>query len=188
MSHALLLPGFGRAHKDLMRSYFGTVVTLFGIAEQEPRAGNRVTLADSKDSDGVPLVRIQSAHSEADLLALDAMLTGVKDLASAAGAGEVLRQVTTYDAPAASHVGGTCRMGTDPRTSVVTAYGRTHDVPNLFIVDARFFRPRAGDSPSLTIQAFALRAADHIASLARRQSSSRFPGEQMQLSNGFTDW
>jgi len=153
-----------------MRSYFGTVVTLFGIAEQEPRAGNRVTLADSKDSDGVPLVRIQSAHSEADLLALDAMLTGVKDLASAAGAGEVLRQVTTYDAPAASHVGGTCRMGTDPRTSVVTAYGRTHDVPNLFIVDASVLPGQgAGDSPSLTIQAFALRAADHIASLARRQ-------------------
>ena len=170
MSHALLLPGFGRAHKDLMRSYFGTVVTLFGIAEQEPRAGNRVTLADSKDSDGVPLVRIQSAHSEADLLALDAMLTGVKDLASAAGASEVLRQVTTYDAPAASHVGGTCRMGTDPRTSVVTAYGRTHDVPNLFIVDASVLPGQgAGDSPSLTIQAFALRAADHIASLARRQ-------------------
>jgi len=95
-----------------------------------------VTLADSKDPDGVPLVRIQSAHSQADLLALDAMLMRAKELAHAAGAVEVLRQATTYDVPAASHVGGTCRMGTDPRASVVTAYGRSHDVPNLFIADA----------------------------------------------------
>jgi choline dehydrogenase-like flavoprotein len=170
MSHALLLPGLGRAHKDTMRSTFGTVVTLFGIAEQEPRAGNRVTLADSKDPDGVPLVRIQSAHSEADLLALDAMLMRAKELAHAAGAVEVLRQATTYDVPTASHVGGTCRMGTDPRASVVTAYGRSHDVPNLFIADASVLPGQgAGDSPSLSIQALALRTAEHIVTLARRR-------------------
>jgi choline dehydrogenase-like flavoprotein len=170
MSHALLLPGFGRAHKDAMRSHFGTIVTLFGIAEQEPRAGNRVTLADTKDSDGVPLARVESAHSEADLLALDAMLERVKELASASGAAEMLRQATTYAVPAASHVGGTCRMGTDPGTSVVTAYGRSHDVPNLFIVDASVLPGQgAGDSPSLSIHALALRTAEHIVALARRR-------------------
>jgi len=170
MSHALLLPGLGRAHKDAMRSRFGTSVTLFGIAEQEPRAGNRVTLADSKDSDGIPLARVQAAHSEADLLALDAMLTRVKELGQAAGAVEVLQQGTTYDVPAASHIGGTCRMGGDPRASVVTAYGRSHDVPNLFITDASVLPGQgAGDSPSLTIQSLALRTAEHIVTLARRR-------------------
>ena len=170
VSHALLLPGLGRAHKDAMRSHFGALVTLFGIAEQEPRAGNRVTLADSKDPDGIPLARVQSAHSEADLLALDAMLTRVRELGQAAGAIEVLRQATTYDLPAASHVGGTCRMGTDPRASVVSSYGRSHDVPNLFIADASVLPGQgAGDSPSLTIQALALRTAEHIVSLARRR-------------------
>jgi choline dehydrogenase-like flavoprotein len=170
LSHALLLPGFGRAHKDTMRSTFGTVVTLFGIAEQEPRAENRVTLADSKDPDGVALARIQSAHSETDLLVLDTMLRRVKELAHAAGAVEVLRQATTYDVPAAPHVGGTCRMGTDPRASVVTAYGRSHDVPNLFIADASVLPGQgAGDSPSLSIQALALRTAEHIVTLASRR-------------------
>ena len=153
-----------------MRSYFGTVVTLFGIAEQEPRAGNRVTLADTKDSDGVPLVRIESAHSETDLLALDAMLARAKELARSSGAVEVLRQATTYDLPAATHVGGSCRMGTDPRASVVTAYGRSHDVQNLFIADASVLPGQgAGDSPSLSIQALALRTAEHIVTLARRR-------------------
>ena len=170
MSHALLLPGLGRAHKDAMRSHFGTLVTLFGIAEQEPRAGNRVTLADSKDPDGIPLARVQSAHSQTDLLALDAMLTRVKELGQAAGAVEVLRQATTYDVPAASHIGGTCRMGVDSRASVVSAYGRSHDVPNLFIADASVLPGQgAGDSPSLSIQALALRTAEHIVTRARRR-------------------
>ncbi len=61
-------------------------------------------------------------------------------------------------------------MGTDPRRSVVDPYGRSHDVPNLFIVDASVLPGQgAGDSPSLTIQAFALRAADRIAVLANRR-------------------
>lgn len=170
MSHALLLPGLGRAHKDAMRSQFGTLVTLFGIAEQEPQSGNRVTLADSKDPDGIPLARVQSTHSEADLLALDAMLTRIKELGQAAGAVEVLQQGTTYDMPAASHVGGTCRMGSDSRASVVSAHGRSHDVPNLFITDASVLPGQgAGDSPSLSIQALALRTAEHIVTLGRRR-------------------
>jgi len=170
MSHALLLPGLGRAHKDAMRARFGTLVTLFGIAEQEPRAGNCVTLAAAKDPDGIPLARVQAAHSEADLLAMDAMLTRVKELGQAAGAVEVLQQGTTYDVPAASHIGGTCRMGTEPRASVVSAYGRSHDVPNLFIADASVLPGQgAGDSPSLTIQSLALRTAEHIVTLARRR-------------------
>jgi choline dehydrogenase-like flavoprotein len=164
------MPGLGRSHKEAMRSQFGTVLTLFGIAEQEPRAANRLTLAEAKDPDGIPLVRVQSSLSEVDLLALEAMLMRIKELASASGAVEVLRQITTYDTPAASHVGGTCRMGTDPRSSVVTPYGRSHDVPNLFISDASVLPGQgAGDSPSLTIQALALRTAQHIATLARRR-------------------
>ena len=170
MSYALTLPGIGRAHKDLMRARFGTVLTLFGVAEQEPRADNRVTLADSKDGDGIPLLRVHSAHSDVDLRALDAMLTRLKDLARASGAVDVLQQVSSYDLPMAAHVAGTCRMGRDARTSVVDAYGRSHDVRNMFITDASVLPGQgAGDSPSLTIQALALRTADHIATLARRR-------------------
>ena len=122
------------------------------------------------DPDGIPLGRIASSLSELDLLALDAMLMRVKELATASGAVEVLRQITTYDTPAASHVGGTCRMGTQPRDSVVTPFGRSHDVPNLFITDASVLPGQgAGDSPSLTIQALALRTAEHIVTLARRR-------------------
>jgi len=169
-SYALRTPGIGRAHKDAMRARFGTVVSLFGIAEQEPRPSNRVVLADGTDTDGVPLVRIESAPSEADLVAMDAMLARLTALAAASGAVELLQQATAYDEPLASHVGGTCRMGSEPVSSVVDPFGRAHEVPNLFIADASVLPGQgAGDSPSLTIQALALRTAARIAALARRR-------------------
>jgi choline dehydrogenase-like flavoprotein len=169
VSYALRIPGIGRAHKNMMRAQFGTVLTLFGIAEQEPRAENRVTLAEAKDVDGIPMLRVETAHSEADLRASAAMLAGVKELARACGAAEILQQVTSYDVPAAAHVAGTCRMGLHAESSVVDPYGRCHDVRNLFIADASVLPGQgAGDSPSLTIQALALRTAEQIATLARR--------------------
>ena len=51
-------------------------------------------------------------------------------------------------APASRHVMGTCRMGTDPRTSVVDAAGRFHDVPNLLCADSSVFVTSTGYGPT----------------------------------------
>jgi predicted PurR-regulated permease PerM len=53
-------------------------------------------------------------------------------------------------------------MGADPKKSVVNAYSRTHDVPNLFVVDGSNFVTSARQQPTATIQALAYRAADHL--------------------------
>jgi len=53
-------------------------------------------------------------------------------------------------------------FGTDPRESVLDTYCRSHDVENLFVVDASFFPSSAAVNPALTIVAQALRVADHI--------------------------
>jgi choline dehydrogenase-like flavoprotein len=72
--------------------------------------------------------------------------------------------------PLAGQIGGTCRMGSDARESVVNPHGRSHDVPNLLIADASVLAGQGtGNSPSLTIQALALRTADDVAGLARRR-------------------
>jgi choline dehydrogenase-like flavoprotein len=65
------------------------------------------------------------------------------------------------------HLLGTCRMGNDPRTSVVDRYHRAHDVPNLYIVDGSSFVTSGRGQPTLTIQALAFRAAEHITRRAR---------------------
>jgi choline dehydrogenase-like flavoprotein len=53
-------------------------------------------------------------------------------------------------------------MGDDPKTSVVDKFHRTHDVPNLFIVDGSNLVTSGRNQPTCTIQALAYRAADHL--------------------------
>lgn len=72
------------------------------------------------------------------------------------------------DAFSSTHVFGTCRMGHDPMRNVVDGWGRSHRWPNLFVADASLFPSSGGgESPGLTIQALALRTADHLLSEAR---------------------
>ncbi|WP_298510415.1 GMC family oxidoreductase [uncultured Kordia sp.] len=60
------------------------------------------------------------------------------------------------------HVCGTCRFGNDPKTSVLNADNRAHEVDNLYIVDASFFPSSSGTNPSLTIAANAIRVSEII--------------------------
>ena len=61
-----------------------------------------------------------------------------------------------------SHQCGTLRFGTDPGNSVLNPNCRSHDVPNLYVIDSSFFPSSAAMNPALTIAAMALRTADHL--------------------------
>ena len=63
---------------------------------------------------------------------------------------------------AVGHQCGTCRFGTDPKTSVLDLNCRTHDVENLYVVDGSFFPSNSGVNPTLTIMANALRVGEHL--------------------------
>jgi choline dehydrogenase-like flavoprotein len=71
-----------------------------------------------------------------------------------------------------SHQCGTIRFGTDPTKSVLDPFCRSHDVPNLFVVDSSFFPSSAAVNPALTIAAQALRVADHIQDRIRTATSA----------------
>lgn len=64
-----------------------------------------------------------------------------------------------------AHVCGTCRFGSDARTSVIDADNRAHELENLYIADSSFFPTSGGTNPSLTIAANALRMADVMRTL-----------------------
>ena len=60
------------------------------------------------------------------------------------------------------HQNGTCRFGEDPKESVLDLNCRTHDVDNLYVVDASFFPSCGAVNPSLTVIANAIRVGDHL--------------------------
>jgi choline dehydrogenase-like flavoprotein len=61
-----------------------------------------------------------------------------------------------------SHQCGTIRFGSDPATSALDPFCRSHDHKNLFVIDASFLPSAAAVNPALTIAAQALRASDHM--------------------------
>jgi len=65
--------------------------------------------------------------------------------------------------PTTNHEIGGCRMGSDPRDSILDPTCRAHDVQNLYVVDASVFPSSSEKNPTLTIMALASRTADFIA-------------------------
>jgi choline dehydrogenase-like flavoprotein len=63
----------------------------------------------------------------------------------------------------ASHEVGTCRMGKDPKTSVLNSYCQTHEIKNLFVIDGSCFTTFPEKNPTLTIAAVAVRSARYLA-------------------------
>lgn len=60
------------------------------------------------------------------------------------------------------HPQGTLRMGADPAITVVNQFGETHDVKNLYVVDASILPTSIGYNPSETVYALASYISDQI--------------------------
>ena len=66
----------------------------------------------------------------------------------------------------AAHQMGTCRMGTDPETSVAGPWGELHDVRGVWIGDPSAFPTASGTNPMITVMALAHRTAEAVAAAA----------------------
>jgi choline dehydrogenase-like flavoprotein len=161
------VPGWGRDHAKSVRSLWGHALHIGAIGEQLPNRDSRVDLdPDARDRFGVPLARIASALAESDIARLRFMVEKSRQILAASGAQRIYESYSSWDWFSATHVFGTCRMGDDPASSVVDAFGRSHRWRNLWIADASVFPSSGGgEAPSLTIEALALRTAERMASI-----------------------
>ena len=163
--------GWGREHKQGMRETFGRALGVGGIGESLPNPRSFVDLdPEARDEHGLPLARIHSYLPDRELERLSFVAKTSREILRASGVERIIEEVGTYDQFNSTHVFGTCRMGADPQDSVVDAHCRSHRWKNLYITDASVFPSSGGgEAPSLTIQALAIRAADHMReSLMRR--------------------
>ncbi len=122
-----------------------------------PDPDNRVTLAlDQRDPLGLPRPRIAYKWGSYEQRGMKVAMDYVLGLMNALGATDTQTLGPVTDSAV---MGGTCRMGSDPKTSVVDRDLRTHDHPNLFLVGAATFPSITASPPTLTIAATALRLA-----------------------------
>ena len=154
--------GWGEDLTEGMKNTFGHAIAVGGISEFLPNENTFVALdPEKKDEFGFPVAKIQSFLGEPELKSLDFIQKKTKEILESSGAGEIVEQISSYDLFAATHVFGTCRMGSDPKSSVVDSSLRYHGIPNLLVTDASVFPTSGGgEAPSLTIEALSLRAAE----------------------------
>jgi choline dehydrogenase-like flavoprotein len=113
-------------------------------------------LAEQRDALGLPRPKLTYAIDDYVLTARDE----ARRLADLVFDGlDATRRIHVDSLFGAGHIMGTYRMGTDPATSVVDPFGRTHDHPNLFLVGSGVFPTGATANPTLTLAALALRTA-----------------------------
>jgi choline dehydrogenase-like flavoprotein len=160
-------PRWGADYKKLLRECFTRSVIALAHATSLPMERNTVTLDDvAKDAWGLPALRITYKDHPDDLKISKFLLDRATELLEAAGA----KKKWAYPVGEQSfgfHLLGTCRMGNDPKTSVVNKYHRAHDAGNLFICDGSSFVTSGRGQPTCTIQALAYRAADNIIRMAK---------------------
>jgi choline dehydrogenase-like flavoprotein len=124
------------------------------MSEDLPDRENRVMV----EGDG----RIRLVYRPNNVAAHDLLVRETKRILRRLGFWVVVAH--SHQSKNTTHQCGTLCFGTDPRDSVLDPFCRTHDIDNLFVVDASFFPSSAAVNPALTIAAQALRVADHIAS------------------------
>ena len=158
------VPGWGREHAQSVRRLWGHALHVGAIGERLPNRDSRVDLDPAtRDRFGMPVARIASSLDEADIARLRFMAKKSHELLAASGAERIYESYSSWDRFIATHVFGTCRMGNDPASSVVDAFGRNHRWRNLWIADASVFPSSGGgEAPALTIHALALRTAERI--------------------------
>jgi glucose dehydrogenase len=168
---------FGKALADRLNEKFTRQFRCGFLIEQTPDADNRVTLSDFKDGLGLPRPQISynlsdytrrgfvAAHRMKDLLFKKMRLTEftrVDPDDPTRFEEEVDGKPVSMNYIGAGHIMGTCRMGDDPKQSVVDKFQRSHDHKNLYLVGSGTFPTGATANPTLTIAALSLRTAKHI--------------------------
>lgn len=161
-------PKWGKDFKKALHHNFTRTLEIFCHGTSLAVESNGFSLdPELKDAWGLPALRMTYKDHPDDLKFMAWMRERALELLDAAGA------KTKWAQPAQEqqfvvHLLGTCRMGNDPKTSVINADHRTHDVPNLFLCDGSSLVTSGRGQPTMTIQALAFRAADRITDLAKR--------------------
>jgi len=167
---------YGRKFKEEARRYYGSFMYFDGRGEMIPNEDSYCEIDPTVvDQWGIPVLRFHWKWSEHETKQAAHMVRTFADLITSMG-GTVNGTVETDGAKVIAdggqiiHEVGTCRMGTDPRTSVLNQYCQSWEVKNLFVTDGAPFVSNADKNPTLSILAMAWRTCDHILGEMQRRT------------------
>jgi len=157
------IPRWGRLHKEFMRQSYRRSISVMGPTQEIPLADSRVQVDPKlKDYWGIPVARLSGDTHPRTMETARAMVAKAEAWLKEAGAIQTWRRDPGPGVSGGQHQAGTCRMGADPKTSVVDRRCRVHGHDNLYVIDGSVHVTNGGFNPALTIMAIAYYASSHI--------------------------
>lgn len=157
------VPSWGQAHKGFVRQWYRRSIMVQGPVQEIPVFEARVEVDPRvKDYWGIPVARLSGAKHPHTLEIARFIAEKAEVWLKEAGAVRSWKRVPGPGLSGGQHQAGTCRMGSDPKTSVVDRYCRVHDHDNLYVVDGSVHVTNGGFNPVLTIMALAYWASAHM--------------------------
>jgi choline dehydrogenase-like flavoprotein len=157
-------PRWGLGHKQAMRDFHKRSIVIIGPTQQIPTADGRVTLDPTvRDKWRMPVIRLSgNVHPDTfdiGVVQAERAEAWLKEAGAVSTSRMAGRPATVS---AGQHQAGTCRMGNDPKGSVVNRNCQIHDVDNVFVIDSSVHVTNGGFNPALTIMAVAYFASNEL--------------------------
>ncbi|MGH9628288.1 MAG: GMC oxidoreductase, partial [Bryobacteraceae bacterium] len=165
-------PGYGSSLKRRLRelNLGHALMNMQGTTLISPRKFVDLD-QNKKDKFGLSVARVHLHYEDSDINMAQDCVERCEEIIRAGG-GEVISSPGRITANKLvidlNHWVGTVRMGKDPKNAVVDTWGRSHEIPNLFIGDASVFAAYPEKNPTLTNIALSWRMSDHLAELAKK--------------------
>jgi len=154
---------WGQEHKEFVRRAFKRTIAIQRPVQEMPLFDARVQVDPKvKDYWGIPVARL-SGGRHPHTIEIGRFIAGKAEAwLKEAGAIQTWKRAPGKSLSGGQHQAGTCRMGTDPKTSVVDKNCKLHDVDNVYVIDASVHVTNGGFNPVLTILANAYRASTNL--------------------------
>jgi choline dehydrogenase-like flavoprotein len=140
-----------------------------GPTQEMPVFDSRVQVDPGvRDHWGIPVARL-SGQKHLHSMEIAQYMTGKAEAwLREAGAIRTWKKMPGRGLSGGQHQAGTCRMGDDPKSSVVDRTCRVHDVDNVYVVDGSVHVTNGGFNPVLTIMAIAYHTSAHLVKAGSR--------------------
>ncbi|MGI8989103.1 MAG: GMC oxidoreductase [Bryobacteraceae bacterium] len=166
--HPRYFPVYGEALQKELHANENAGFNMTAMGEVLPRYENHVRIDKTvKDAWGVPALHVQQKYTDNEFeMAKDAMNT-LSELCHDAGFDVIAKHDRMVPPGESIHEVGTCRMGSDPKGSVLNKWNQSHDIKNLFVIDGSSFVSGGSQNPTLTILSLSMRASEYMAEQLR---------------------
>jgi choline dehydrogenase-like flavoprotein len=156
--------GIGEEYKNALTEPGAWRAGMYMQGETIPKKTNHVRLSlDKQDKWGIPQLITSVDYDDNDEKMVKDFLTQSAEMLRIAGVENIVQHDTRQAPGLDIHEMGGCRMGEDPKTSLLNKFNQLHHCKNVFVTDGACMTSTGNQSPSILYMAFAARAANHAA-------------------------